>query len=301
MKRNLLAMLLLILTIPVALAQKTNYKEKAMELTAKDKFAIVMVHFGSTNQNARTNTIELINREVAKEFKNATVVEAYTSRIVIKLLAKEGIAKLTPAQQLEQLYKQGYTHVILQTTHITDGVEMESLKRDAEPFITKFKDLRIGRPLLYTPAYYKSTISALKKQVKTNSDAVVLVGHGTYEAITASYAMLDYMLKMEGLEHWSVATIEGYPSFDEGLVMLSKAQAKSVCLVPLMFVAGVHAVDDIQGEWSDILRSKGYEVEVLMKGLGENSAIRDIYSEHIKFAMNNIELDIMKKKQEYSK
>ncbi|MFI3277278.1 MAG: sirohydrochlorin cobaltochelatase, partial [Rikenellaceae bacterium] len=189
----------------------------------------------------------------------------------------------------------------IQPTHVIDGVEMESLERDAEPLVSKFKDIRIGRPLLYSPEDYAATIEALKGSIKSDCDAVMLVGHGTYEPITASYAMMDYMLKSRGLKSWHVATVEGYPSFDDGAKMLSQSGAKSVCLVPFMFVAGVHAQEDIAGEWREKLEAQGYKVELFMEGMGQNAAIRKIYIDHIDFAMNNVSLDIMKKKMEYAK
>ncbi len=299
--KNIILLTLFVAALFGASAHKTNYAESKIELSQGDKLAIVMVHFGTTNDQTRAQTLDKINEEVAARFTDAKVVEAYTSRIVIKRLSNKGVQKYTPSQVLDQLLADGYTHVILQPTHVIDGVEMESLERDVEVLGSKFKEVRIGRPLLYSPEDYAATIEALKGSVKSGCDAVMLVGHGTYEPITASYAMVDYMLKSRGLKSWHVATIEGYPSFDDGVTMLSRSGAKSVCLVPFMFVAGVHAQDDIAGEWREDLESKGYKVEVLMVGMGQNADIRKIYIDHIDFAMNNVSLDIMKKKLEYSK
>ena len=301
MKRVIVILTLLILTISEVSGQKVNYKKSPMELENGDKLAILMVHFGTTNDQSRAKTQDSMTKLVENEFKDAKVVEAYSSRIIIKHLKRRGIVKLTPLEALEQLYKDGFTHIVVQSTHIIDGVEMESLRGDVEICKSKFKDLRIGTPLLYTPEDYERTIKIVTKEIETDSDAVLLVGHGTYDPITASYAMVDYMLKLKGFNNWSVATIEGYPTFDQALYMLSKSKAKSVCLVPFMFVAGVHAIDDIAGDWREMLEAKGYKVEVLMQGLGENEDVRKIYIEHIKFAMNNVHLNIMNKKTEYAK
>ncbi len=282
-------------------AQKVNFTKKELVIEKGDKLAILMVHFGTTNDVARAKTYDTINTEVQKEFKNATVTQAYSSRIIIKILKERGIDFNTPLEMLEELQLDGYTHVVVQPTHIIDGVEMESLRRDVESVANKFKEVRLGRPLLYTPEDYTLTIDALKDEVKTTSDATLLVGHGTYEAITSSYAMVDYMLKLDGDTSWSVATIEGYPTFDQGVSMLERANAKSVTLVPFMFVAGEHAKNDIKGEWKEELEKKGYKVDVVMKGMGENQEVRKIFIDHIKFAMDNIHLDIMKKKEQYAK
>ena len=301
MKKLFTLIILLTLTIFELSAQKVNFAKSEINIEGNDKLAILMVHFGTTNDKTRAKTLDFMNKLVEDEFRDAKVIEAYSSRIIIKRLKGRGVIKNTPSEALEQLHKEGYTHVVVQSTHIIDGVEMESLRGDVALCKSMFKDIRVANPLLYTPADYEKVVKIITNDIKTKNDAVLLVGHGTYVPITASYAMLDYMLKIKGFNNWSVATIEGYPSFDEGLYMISKSNAKSVTLVPFMFVAGVHAIDDIDGEWKELLEEKGYDVEVIMKGLGENKDIRNIYIEHIKFAMNNIYLDIMNKKNQYAK
>ena len=64
-------------------------------------------------------------------------------------------------------------------------------------------------------------------------------------------------------------TIEGYPTFETMLAQLKAAKAKSVTLVPFMFVAGDHAKNDIAGEWREMLEKEGYTVHVRMEGLGQ--------------------------------
>ncbi len=280
-------------------AQKVNYEATPMEITADDKLAIVMVHFGSSSDAIQAN-YNAINEQVADLFNQVDIFEAYSSRIIIKKLRDRGINKLTPLETLEELSKKGYTHIVVQSTHIIDGVEMESLRRDAQSVSDKFKDIRVGNPLLYTPDDYSKVIEAMVKRIETKSDAVILVGHGTYTPITASYSMMDYMLKLEGYSNWHVGTVEGYPSIDEVLSMVSKQKkVKSVTLVPFMYIAGTHAVEDIAGEWCERFEDSGYRVELLMEGMGENPEIRAIFVEHIEHAIGNKHLDIMDKKQKY--
>ena len=55
--------------------------------------------------------------------------------------------------------------------------------------------------------------------------------------------------------------------------------------MPFMIVAGDHAINDMAGDeedsWKKVLMEKGFEVEIYMKGLGENPKIRQIYIDHI--------------------
>ena len=66
--------------------------------------------------------------------------------------------------------------------------------------------------------------------------------------------------------------------------ILKQANAKKVTLVPLMFVAGDHAVNDISVDWKNELESKGFQVELKIEGLGQIPAIRNLFLEHILIA-----------------
>ncbi len=297
--KKLLLVTTLLLTVLNLYAEKVNFEQSPLEIGANDKLAIVMVHFGSTNSNAKA-TYDAINNRVENEFKNADLFEAYSSRIVIRLLAKQGIKKQTPLEIFNELAERGYTHLVIQSTHIIDGVEMESLREDVRDVKDKFKEIRVGNPLLYNANDFKKVSRAMVSGVKSNSDAVVLVGHGTYTPITSTYAMMDYILKYEGHNNWYVTTIEGYPTIDETLNLLAKGKYKSVTLAPFMYIAGVHAQEDISGDWKEILEENGYKVELFLEGMGDNIEVQKLIIEHIKFAFENRHLNIMEKKKEYA-
>lgn len=131
-------------------------------------------------------------------------------------------------------------------------------------------------------------------------DAIILVGHGTYDPATAQYAMLDYMFKSEGHDKFFVTTVEGYPTFQDAEVRVKASGAKKVLLMPLMFVAGDHAKNDIAGDMKEKLEEKGYKVKVLLKGLGENSDIQNLFIDHIQFSLEHKMIDIIEKKKKYA-
>ncbi len=293
--------ILLILFSNNICAQKTNYKHNPLMLEENDKLGILAVHFGSTHEDTREKCIDKLNKEISDKFPNYIFLDAYSSRIVINKLAKEGIKKYTPEQAMDILREQGCTHLVVQSSHIIDGVEMESLRHDIKLNKDKFKEIRIGTPLLYTPDDHYDLISAIESQLPEKEGSVVLIGHGTYTPATATYAMLDYILKINGKQNWHVGTIEGYPTIDQVLAKLDSQKNKRVLLAPLMFVAGEHAKNDIAIEWKQALEDKGYEVDIYMNGLGENKYVRDIYISHIIFAMENEHLDINTKKSKYAR
>lgn len=290
------------LCMPVYANSEGNFVQDDIlqNLHSGDKIALLMVHFGTTHEDTRALTIDAINQKAREQFPQMEIREAYTSRIIMRILNKRGVRKFNPVEALAQLKAEGYTHVIVQSTNIIDGIEMESLRKDLDLMRPLFKEIRLGMPLLYSPEDYKQVIDCLaeKGQEKTFT---ILVGHGTYTPATAQYAMLDYMLQAEGHTDFAVGTVEGYPTFDNAV---SKAQAKKrikqVQLIPFMFVAGDHAKNDIAGDMKEALEKKGYKVSVRMEGLGENPAIQQIYIDHINFIIKHKQIDIVDKKKGYA-
>lgn len=265
-----------------------------------DKAAVLVIHFGTTHEDTRALTIDAVNKKIADAFPGTEVREAWTSRIVMHRMKARGVQKQNPVEALKQLKAEGYTHILIQSSNIIEGIEMESLRKDVAAQEEGFKEIRISTPLLFTPEDYEAVIAAIVPK-GSKDGAVLLVGHGTYTPNTAQYAMMDYMLKAKGYDRWVVGTIEGYPSFDDALLQIKKGNYKTVQLMPFMFVAGEHAKNDIAGDWKEELEKQGYEVTVLMEGLGQNPAIQDIIVGHARFCATHKYLDIVKKKKDYAK
>lgn len=253
-----------------------------------DKAALLMVHFGTTHDDTRALTIDAINAKAREAFPNLEMREAFTSRIIIRRLKARGIEKLTPLDAMLRLRSEGYTHVIIQSTNIIDGVEMESLRRDMVSVQPFFKEIRIGTPLLYSTEDAEKVVSILGERLdataqgkktsnKKSTEHFVLVGHGTYTPSTAIYSQMDYMLKAKRLKNFHVSTIEGYPT----LAQLKETRPKQVTLIPLLLVCGNHTKEDIVGVWKPEMEKAGYQANVRMQGLGEQPAIRKLYMEHI--------------------
>ena len=278
-----------------------NFTESNMLKSMKDgdKAAILMVYFGSTHDDTRALTIEPLNRKVKELYKDLEVRDAFTSRIVIRRLKARGIEKQNPVEALKALKADGFTHVIVQSANIIEGIEMEAIRREVSAMAGEFKDIRVGNPLLYTPDDYEEVIKALIPDGIPSDVNTIWVGHGAYTPATAQYAMLDYMLKAKGYNNYFVATIEGYPSLDEAMVFLEKSGTKKVLLRPFLFVAGDHAKNDIAVEMKETLEKEGYQVDVLLEGLGQSESIQNIIIDHIRFIMRHKMIDILEKKSNY--
>lgn len=309
--------LLVLLTASLCVQAHEGGNFVASELLASmkpgDKAALLMVHFGTTHDDTRALTIDAINAKAQATFPELKLQEAYTSRIIIRRLKARGIEKLTPLEALLRLRSEGYTHVIVQSTNIIDGVEMESLRRDVESVQSFFTEVRTGTPLLYMVEDAEQVVDILGKYLNASPakngkvsakqlpmQSFVLVGHGTYTPSTAIYSQIDYMLKAHGLTNFHVGTIEGYPTFENMLAQLKAGKTKRVMLAPFMFVAGDHAKNDIAVDWKEALEKEGYMVNVHMEGLGQIPAIQDIFINHIRFMMKHRMVGIMEKKAAYA-
>lgn len=281
-----------------------NYIESDIfgNLGSREKGAVLMVHFGTTYDDTRVLTIDAINAKMKAAFPGVEMREAWTSRIILRKMKARGVERLNPTEALMKLHEEGYTHILVQSTNIIEGTEMKELRREVESLSLNFKDIRIGNPLLYSPEDYavvvKAVTAAMDAAVKGGQK--LLVGHGTPDPATASYAMFNYMLKSQGHPAYHVGTVEGYPTFEDALRLLKSGNSKVVTLAPLMFVAGDHARNDIAGEWKDDLQNLGYKVNLYLKGLGENPDVQNLYIAHARFAAGHKAVDMAAKKRGYS-
>lgn len=242
--------------------------------------ALLMVHFGTTYDETRAKTIDAINEKAVKAFPQLKVREAYTSRIVMKHLAQRGIRKDTPVDALLKLRSEGIKTVKVQPSYIIDGIEMDRLRQDVEQVRPFFDSIWVSTPLLYSVEDAEKVCDILVNRHPADSkkrEHVLFIGHGTEGPATALYSQLDYMLRANGHSNYHVATIEGYPTQQTALAQIKAMKGKKVTLVPLLFVAGDHANNDISVEWKEAFEKEGLAVDVRLEGLGEVPEIQEMY------------------------
>lgn len=254
------------------------------------KKAIVVVSFGTSHEDTRKKTIEVIERVIAEEYNDYEVFRAFTSKIIIKKLREEeNLIVPTVKEVMEQLVKDGYTDVIIQPTHIINGIENENMLEDISPYLKSFSSIRIGKPLLSDTEDYKQLVNCIVEENHVGEDeAILLMGHGTSHHANAVYPAVDYTFRAEGYSNIYMATVEGYPTIEDAMGLMEKSNYKKVLLIPFMIVAGDHAKNDMAGDeedsWKSILEKAGYEVDCKMQGLGELEVVQDMFIRHIKEA-----------------
>lgn len=250
-----------------------------------------MVSFGTSHKDTRAKTIEVIEQEIQALMPEYELYRAFTSKIIIKVIGKqENIHVFTVEEAMHKIHEDGIREIIVQPTHIINGVENDAMIRDVLKYKTKFDSISFGEPLLNQTEDYRNVVKALKEVLPEPSpeEAVILMGHGTSHYTNACYAAMDYMLKHDGYNDVYVATVEAFPYIEDIIERIKKKPYRKIMLLPFMVVAGEHAKNDMIGEeensWLNQLTKAGYEVEYLLKGLGEFPKIRSIYYEHIRNA-----------------
>ena len=254
----------------------------------KDKKAILVVSFGTSYEETREKTIGAIERDIQAAYPDYEVRRAFTSGMILKVLAKrDGLHIDNVKEAMEGLAADGFQAVYVQPTHILNGEEYDDMVEVVEAYKGRFQVLEIGAPLLTSTQDYRKTIKGLMAEFSQpkESEALLLMGHGTEHHVNAVYPALDYHFKAMGYPNVFVGTVEAYPTIEDILKQLEKSSLKKVHLLPFMVVAGDHARSDMAGDeedsWKEILKAAGYEVDYTLKGLGEFPSVREIYVEHV--------------------
>lgn len=255
-----------------------------------DKDAIVVMSFGTTYKETRQKTIEATVKEIQSAHPGVKVVTAFTSHIIIDRVAQnEGIFFPTPEIALEKLKSEGYTRIALVSLDVIPGMEYDYNKAVFHNYKEQFKAMTLGTSLLYWQGQEEQAddvsdfIKALFTEIKKPSkkDAVLLMAHGTPQPANAYYSVIQAKLDEMGYKNVYVYTVEGWPNLETVIPKLKRDKIKNVTLVPIMMVAGDHANNDMAGDEEDshktILTKEGFKVSADLRGLGENSAIRELY------------------------
>jgi sirohydrochlorin cobaltochelatase len=259
---------------------------------SNQKKAILIVSFGTTHNRTREKNINSLENDMRSLYPDYTFYYAWTSKMIIKKIKDRDHKEIpTVSKAMENIVKDGITELIVQPTHIINGVENDFMKEDVLKFKDSFKKISFGAPLLNDTEDAKEVINILADEyLKSDKDsALVLMGHGSSHYSNFAYAALDYTFKEMGYENVIVGTIEAYPDIDIVLRSVNKIKPSKVILAPFMLVAGDHAVNDMSGDdedsWKSIFEKAGYHVTCHIKGLGEYKRIRDIYLNHLKAAI----------------
>ena len=249
-----------------------------------DKAAIVAVHLGAGDVQAR-QSIDRFNARLRKAYPNYAFREAWTSRALIQQMSSNGVSYIpTPDELFSQLQKEGYTHVLIQSSNIVNGADMQFLRHTVEAAQAHFKHMRLGDPLLTDEQDYAEAAQATAQAFGSTKEANVLMCSSDIGTENAQFAMLDYALKDHEFKGWFVGTTGGYPSLESLIRQLKHEKVKKVHLIPFVFAASTQITNEMAHEWAQRLQKAGYKVTAEVRSLADVDAIMDIFERHIRHA-----------------
>ena len=99
-------------------------------LLVKAQTGILLVHYGTQNDQSRQATIETIDSIVKMKFPHCVVEEAFAAPSVIRCLEKRGVYKMTVMEAMARLRRKGCKKIIVQSTMLLDGTVTSWITND---------------------------------------------------------------------------------------------------------------------------------------------------------------------------
>ena len=254
------------------------------------------ISFGTSYNDNRRLTVGAIEDAMEKAFPDYSVRRGFTSQIIIDhVKSRDNVAIDNVGQALERAEKNGVRNLVIQPTHLMDGLEYTDLVNEVAEYSDAFEKVAIGKPLLTTDDDFNAVMKAITEATVGYDDgetAICFMGHGTEADSNHVYAKMQDMLADAGYKNYYVGTVEAEPSLEDVLAKVKEGSYKKVVLEPLMIVAGDHANNDMAGDeedsWKTAFEGAGYEVTCLVRGLGEMEAIQQLFVEHAQAAVDSL-------------
>ena len=112
------------------------------------KKAILVVSFGTSVNETREKTIDCIEADIREANPDASIYRAWTSKMIIrKLKNRDGITIHTVKEAMEAMIRDGIKELIVQPTHIINGIENDLMKEDVLAYADHFDSIRFGPAL----------------------------------------------------------------------------------------------------------------------------------------------------------
>jgi sirohydrochlorin cobaltochelatase len=263
------------------------------------KKALLVISFGTSYHDTCAKNIVACEEQLASTFADRDLFRAFTSGMIIrKLKQRDNLDVDSPAQALLRLAEQGYQDVAVQSLHVINGDEYEKIAREVQAYSHLFQRLVLGNALLSDFNDYELLLNALQSQMPplAADERVVFMGHGASHHAFSAYACLDHLMSARQIPA-RVGAVESYPEIELILRGLQQDNVRKVHLMPLMLVAGDHAINDMASDeedsWKTQLQEAGIEAQPWLQGLGENPQIRAMFVHHLQRALEKSSAEVM--------
>lgn len=275
-------------------AESPAAETPAESTVSEQKPVLLVVSFGSSYNETRDLNIGGIEEALQKAYPDYEVRRAFTAQTIIDILKeREGLEIDNVTKAMSRLVMDGVSEVVVQPTHVMPGAEYDDMIAEIAAYADQFEHFKVGEPLLREAEDYTALIASLIEETAEYNEegtAIVYMGHGTHHEANSTYATLQEKLTEAGHNNYFIGTVEAAPTLDDVLAAVKESGASKVVLLPLMIVAGDHATNDMAGDeedsWKTAFTNAGYEVECVLKGLGQYAGVRELIIQHTADAMN---------------
>nr|WP_325184240.1 sirohydrochlorin cobaltochelatase [uncultured Oscillibacter sp.] len=257
---------------------------------------LLVISFGTSFNDNRRLTIGAIEETMEKAFPDWSVRRGFTAQIIIDhVQRRDGEVIDNVGQALDRAAANGVKRLVIQPTHLMDGLEYNDVVDEAAQYADAFEALAIGEPLLTSDQDFQTVAKVMAEAAQQYDDgktAVCFMGHGTEAASNAVYSRMQQMMSDAGYANCFIGTVEAAPTLDDVLAMVQAGSYERVVLQPMMIVSGDHANNDMAGDdedtWKSAFEAAGYQVECVLKGLGEYEEIQDLLAAHAQAAIDSL-------------
>lgn len=293
-------------------------KDDALNQDEIGENELLVVSFGTSYNDSRVEDIKGIEDALKEAYPDWSVRRAFTAQIIINhVQARDGEVIDNMEQALDRAVENGVKNLVVQPTHLMHGAEYDEMAEMLEAYQDKFESVAIAEPMLGEVGEDATVINEDKEAVaKAVADAAiadagyesmdaaaqegaafVFLGHGTSHTAKVSYSQMQTQMEELGYKNAFIGTVEGEPedtACEAVIEKVKEAGYKKVILRPLMVVAGDHANNDMAGaeedSWKSMLEASGNfdSVEAQIAGLGRIDAVKQLYVEHTKAAMDSL-------------
>ena len=279
---------------------------------------LLVVSFGTSYNDSRVEDIKGIEDALKEAYPDWSVRRAFTAQIIINhVQARDGEAIDNMDQALERAVASGVKNLVVQPTHLMHGAEYDEMVEALEAYQDQFESIAIAEPLLGEVGNDATVINEDKAAVAVavadaavaeagydsmdaaaeDGVAFVFLGHGTSHTAKVSYSQMQTQMGELGYANAFIGTVEGEPeetACEAVIEAVAEAGYTKVILRPLMVVAGDHANNDMAGSeedsWKSMFEASGSfeSVDGQIAGLGRIDAVKQIYVDHTKAAIDSI-------------
>jgi|SRR5574344_60134 len=265
-------------------AQESMEQDMFDTMSEGDKAVVVVVHKNADGDLGQEG-IRLFEAKIQSAYPNCDFRQACTTQGAIADIP-------SPDELLGLLNKDGYTHVLMQTSDLFEGTDMQYLRQIVETAQGDFKHLRLGEPLLYDLSDYEELAKFIIKDFSQSKEAGILVCQDAEGQFTPAYTMLDHVLREESSQNWFVVNLNGKPSFTSLIKQMKAYKIKKVHLLPF----NAKASEAIQAKWRKEFEKEGLKVTVAPKRLSQQDAFLNLFLKHIQQAEKNRRLTAKEQK-----